>query len=206
MIKVFPQPEPANFDKDVRQKGQNFMVQKGIDPLRPLPPKTAMKAFWQGKCLEQLHAAYGGICAYFCVYIEIEIGGPTVDHFQPKSVCPDLAYEWSNYRLACTKANTNKREFLDVLDPFAIENDWFVMDFGTGQIRPDSTLAQSQQAQILATLNRLKLNSASNCKLRLKHFNEFIKHKQNPSTGVSVGFLQEKSPFVWYQAKKQNLI
>ena len=64
-----------------------------------------------------------------------------VDHFYPKSVRPDMAYEWSNFRLASLKLNCRKREFQDVLDPFTIEPGWFCLSFPSllfslGQVSP----------------------------------------------------------------------
>jgi uncharacterized protein (TIGR02646 family) len=48
-----------------------------------------------------------------CVYCEGKINGPAagnVDHFKPKALFPLLAYEWTNYFLACESCNTAKHD------------------------------------------------------------------------------------------------
>lgn len=42
MIRVTPQPEPENFDRDVRQKGRKKLEELQIDATSPLPPKTKL--------------------------------------------------------------------------------------------------------------------------------------------------------------------
>lgn len=98
MIPVKPADEPDTFDELVRQPG-----------LRALP---------------DLMARYNNLCAYTALYIEDGTGDPTVDHFTPVSSDWHNAYEWSNYRLACGQANTNKG-LNRSLDPFDIKDDWF---------------------------------------------------------------------------------
>ena len=65
----------------------------------------------------------------------------TVDHMVPKSSDWRLVYEWRNYRLSCLRMNRKKREFTDVLDPFCIDDDWFVMDVVEFRVHPGPSLA-----------------------------------------------------------------
>ena len=59
----------------------------------------------------------------------------------PKSRDWRLVYEWRNYRLSCLRMNRKKREFTDVLDPFCIDDDWFVMDVVEFRVHPGPSLA-----------------------------------------------------------------
>ncbi|MFT4927654.1 MAG: hypothetical protein ACI8WB_003767, partial [Phenylobacterium sp.] len=52
---------------------------------------------------------------------ESVVGKGDVDHFLPKSIFPELVYEWSNYIWCCKACNQHKREFhsdqYPLLDP-----------------------------------------------------------------------------------------
>ena len=120
MIRLTIAPEPSFFDEKVRKPGQRALAARS-EGGKELPP------LWR-ECLKDLHAAYRGICAYYSFYIE-RANHPGADHFVAKcGAGADLAYEWSNYRLACAHANTCKREHPDVLDPATIEDGWFQLD------------------------------------------------------------------------------
>ena len=139
MIPVAAKPEPAAFDAAVRQKGLAHLI-LGDFPLNlPLPPNADIEPYWRA-CLTDLHQAYGGVCAYLCVFFERVMGGGSVDHFIAKSANAGLAYEWDNYRLACSTMNSRKREYSDVLDPFFLAPDQFRLQLSTGHIYPNQDL------------------------------------------------------------------
>jgi hypothetical protein len=121
MIPVHPQPEPIDFDKKVRQKGKTFLAKKNVTT-------DAIRAHYGWReSLNDLYEKYGKICAYSACLCQ----SPTVDHFIPISALvkngnPQLAYEWTNFRLASSAMNQHKHDFLDVLDPFTIQPGWFV--------------------------------------------------------------------------------
>lgn len=84
----------------------------------------------------------------------------SVDHFVPKSRRPDLAYEWSNYRLALPQVNSYKGDSTDVIDPFVVHEGWFVLDFPSCLVRPALALPSATTEQIEKTVQVLKLNDA----------------------------------------------
>ena len=131
MIHVDPRPEPAGFDNQVREKGLAYLRKKNIPLDIPLPPKTGIQPYWKA-CLDDLYSSYRGICAYIGIHFERATGAGTVDHFIAKSKRAGLAYEWSNYRLACSSMNSRKRDFDDVLDPFEVDNGWFQLELVSG--------------------------------------------------------------------------
>src|SRR5580658_1582786 len=97
LIPVARQPEPATFMAKVRTPGRAF--------LRKIPKPTKEEwrkgQFWTG-CLPDLRSSYRHICAYCCFWLTMEA---SVDHYFPKSVFQQQAYEWNNYRLAHPKLN-----------------------------------------------------------------------------------------------------
>jgi len=199
MIRVVAQPEPASFDVEVRQKGLAWLRKKKIAIDQPLPPKMAIEPYWR-HCLEEMHARYDGCCAYLAVFFERVTGGGSVDHFIAKSQRLDLTYEWSNYRLACSRMNSRKREYDQVLDPFEIQNGWFHLEPVSGRIFPSPQLPEELQQAVKATIDRLGLDDAGNREMRARHYQEYREGF------YTAEFLKKRSPFVWMELDRQDLL
>lgn len=199
MIHVAAQPEPASFDAEVRQKGLAWLRKKKIALDQPLPPKTTIEPYWR-HCLDDMHASYNGCCAYLAVFFERVTSGGSVDHFIAKSQRADLAYEWSNYRLVCSRMNSRKRDYADVIDPFEVETGWFHLEPVSGRIFPNPHLPDEQQQAIRATIERLGLDDAGNREMRARHYQDYREGF------YTAAFLKKRSPFVWMEANRQGLL
>src|SRR5690554_6264660 len=159
MIPVIPQPEPALFDKKVRQPGLAWLAKNDLDPKQPPPDPSKLPAYWS-KTNEDLWRAYSGVCAYLSIYFEWVTGASSTDHFIAKSSDAGQAYEWGNYRLSCLGANRNKNKFDDVLDPFLIKPETFELNLANGQIQPGPLLSEDEKQAAQKTIDRLHLDSA----------------------------------------------
>jgi uncharacterized protein (TIGR02646 family) len=199
MIHVTPQPEPETFDAVVRQMGLALLRKRHITLDQPLPANTSIEPYWR-HCLDAMYTLYEGYCAYLAIFFERVTGGGTVDHFVAKSQRADLSYEWSNYRLACSRMNSRKREYNDVLDPFEIETGWFHVELVSGRVFPNPDLPPDRQDAVQATIDRLGLDDSGNREMRARHYQEY---RQNLYTA---DFLKKRSPFVWAEATRQGLL
>ena len=199
MIRVTCAPALDVFDESVRQPGLTWLRSNKIDPELPPPDPGALPAYWQAVSKE-LWDAYEGVCAYLAIYFEWPLGAHSTDHFVAKSRAAGLAYEWSNYRLSCLGANRRKNRFDDILDPFELEPDTFELNLLSGEIRsnPAKSSATTERAQ--ATIDRLRLNGPEEKRMRARHYREYLQHD------VSEAYLKRHSPFVWYEARRQNLL
>jgi uncharacterized protein (TIGR02646 family) len=200
MIPVQPQPEPDFFEAEVRTKGLAHLKAKGYALDQPLPDGATIESYWRGDCLTALHKAYDGVCAYLCVFVERCTGGMSVDHFIAKSALAGLAYEWSNYRLACSTMNSRKRDFDDVLDPFEVSPDGFHLELTTGRIFPNPDLEDANHAQVEQTIKRLRLDDPLCREMRVRWFDEYLREP------LPSDYLRKKSPFVWAEAHRQGLL
>lgn len=153
--------------------------------------------YWQD-CIDDLYREYGGICAYYGQRIP-EICGPQVDHHiakKPRSVDkvdknehsssldaqvarqdsdPAKAYEWDNFRLASSYANTCKGNWADVLDPKDVEDGWFQIDLDALIVRSDPSLDRALRERVDQSISRLKLSEGRAFRDRkhgMKHFRE----------------------------------
>ncbi|HEX7602420.1 MAG TPA: hypothetical protein VF316_12480 [Polyangiaceae bacterium] len=192
-----PKPEPAYFDAKVREPGVRWLREHGLPTSGAAPPKTEMSPYWRA-CLDDLHTAYGGVCAYVCVYIEKVTGARSADHFVAKSSAIDQAYEWTNYRLACSAMNSRKREFDDVLDPFVLADGTFELDLVTGKISPSPHLGSDAKLLAQATIDRLHLDDPECRGLRSTYFTDYLEHHISPQ------YLERRCPFVWREVRRQN--
>ena len=198
MIPVEPQPEPEDFDARIRQKGLQWLAKKGIDITVPAPDRFEFTPLWRD-CLDAIYERYARVCAYGGFYIERVTGAPTVEHFVPKSKAPGLAYEWRNYRMVCSLLNGRKKDYEDVLDPFALPPETFHLNLVSGAIFPNPSLEGEAQEAALATIQRLKLDDAGCRSRRVEDFDGFLR-------GLPAEYLKQRSPFVWYEARRQGLL
>ncbi|MEM9462669.1 MAG: hypothetical protein AAGF11_51450 [Myxococcota bacterium] len=208
MIYVEPQPEPDDFDAEVRRPGRAALEELVEQPdshelgatyritdLRygDLPP------LWR-RCLPQLATAYQRICAYSCHYVEPTTGWGSVDHYVPKSLQPRLAYEWSNYRFACGRMNARKGSATDVLDPFEVEDGWFQIDLVRFQLHPAPGLPPELIARIERTIEQLRLNGDALRQTREDVCRDFWEGR------ISLPFLQRRYPLVAHELRRQGCL
>ena len=199
MIPVKAATEPAEFDKKVRQPGLRWLRANGIAAKGPPPDPAKLPPYWQTMSME-LWKAYAGVCAYLAIYFDWNTGASSTDHFVAKSKNAGATYEWLNYRLACLGANRNKNRFDDILDPFEIEPNTFVLNLASGEIEPNPRKRGNIPKRAKATIARLHLDDPENNAMRAKHYEDYLRHD------VSAKHLREQSPFVWYEAKRQGLL
>ncbi|HEX8494335.1 MAG TPA: hypothetical protein VF658_15910 [Pyrinomonadaceae bacterium] len=195
MIFVQEQPEPADFSTKVRMPGQNFLTKIP----HPTSAQYKKKRFWK-ECLADLYMVYNGICAYSAQWIPPHISKGSVDHYIPKHFAPELAYEWSNYRLCTERMNNNKDDFMDVMDPFRVQNGWFTINFTTFFIEPEDSLPDHLKAAVEDTITRLKLNEDD--PLVQDRANLIQMYSDND---VSFEFLEKRYPFIASELDRQGL-
>lgn len=212
MIRVEAAPEPESFDEKVRQPGLSALAELvGEPPLTPRPgprrskiadrrediPAGALPPFWR-ESLGDLWHAYEGICAYVSIYIERVTGNGTVDHWIPKSQAWEQIYEWSNYRLACPLMNSRKGAVHVALDPFQIENDWFVLNLVTFEVLPGLALSKELTKKIWSTIDHLNLNDRQCKNVREDYFVAY------QAGDISWSYLCRRAPFVAREVERQG--
>lgn len=205
MRKIHLQPEPDGFDKNIRQKGNAWLNQQAwfdsacAPHARQKTPKNiAWKALWT-MSLDDLHRSYKGVCAYLGVYIPPFLGAKEVDHFLPKSQYPQLAFEWSNYRLAARSINQLKGSKTGILDPAAIPAQAFYINFADGGIYPSPSLDPQTKGKAEKTIQLLRLNDSKFMEMRLAYFDNYRKENWAPQ------YMERQAPFIWEEMARQNL-
>jgi hypothetical protein len=192
LIPVDPADEPADFDATVRQRGAVFLASE------PRPRKWKNKEFWLA-ALPNLYESYKRTCAYTAQWIPRIEGVATVDHFVPKSREPQLAYEWSNFRLTSLKMNSRKREHQDVLDPFQIKAGTFHLEFPSLIVKPNPDLPHDLKRKAASTIKRLKLNSDNNC--ITSRLEWLLPYCEGQTTFEE---LARRAPFIAYELDRQG--
>jgi hypothetical protein len=198
VIPVQLQPEPPEFDKLVRQPGQRWITKHQLNPHAPLPQGTKCPDYWC-KCLDDLYHAYGGICAYASMYIDRVTGARSTDHFVAKKSDVNLAYEWDNYRLACSRINTQKGTKDDIFDPFLLAPNTFFCNPMDGSIFVNPGLDVEDKAIAQNIIMRLLLDDPIFREARLEYIDQYLQNADGP-------YLLRKSPFVYYELQRQGFI
>lgn len=209
MIRVTPAPEPTDFDATVRVPGLRAIAEMvGEKPRRSTGrrfancadrrediPGDAYPTYWT-RSLDDLMAAYHRVCAYACFAIHPVTGAASVDHFAAKSRAWDRAYEWDNYRLACSRLNARKNDFSGLVDPFAVRDGWFELELVGFQVTPGGKTSGTTRAKIRRTIDALKLNSF--CRARETDAENYWTRE------VSLRILTRESPFVANELRRQG--
>lgn len=194
MIHVACKPEPANFDERVRKPGRRFLA--GCP--NPTEKEWKSHSYWR-KILRALHSAYAGVCGYSCHWIPYDTGADTVEHFKPKGEYPQDAYEWKNYRLVCQLLNGRKKDQEGILDPFLVENGWFVIEFPALIVKPAAGLSKQRQERIRYTCEVLGLNDEGTCMMMRQQFvTDYCKGE------INFVHLEKRAPFLALQMKEQG--
>ena len=197
MIGVMQRPEPLppgfDFDASVRVPGNTWLTANPNALAKDMPP------LWR-EAMPSLRASYKSVCAYFCCFVMPATGGGSTDHFVPKSKARKVAYDWDNYRFACTRMNSRKRDASEVLGPFGLPDGWFVLAFNTMRVKPAVGLLAQDLKDVKATIRRLELNSHECINERQEHWDNYDKH------GLSAARFIEFAPFVAMEAVRQGLL
>lgn len=125
----------------------------------------------------------------------------SVDHFAPKSVRPDLAYEWTNFRLALDKINSYKADSVDVLDPFLVQPGWFVLDFATLYVAVGDDVPAPMDAAVQRTIDVLRLNRDES----LVTF-RYAVAKEYSDGYITLAHLERRYPFIAFELARQGCV
>jgi len=191
MMPVAPKPEPPCFDVEVRQRGLLFLQSTPS----PNYKQFASHAYWV-KATSDMLAAYDNTCAYTGCRIHLD---HAIDHFFPKSLYPQLAYEWSNYRLCMSKINQYKGQNDRILDPFNIQEGWFKLDFPGCYVVAGENLSTQVLPKVELTIEKLKLNDNQLVVLRYEIVSSYVDGE------CEFKILQKYYPYVAFEITRQGL-
>ena|SRR6185436_1286636 len=193
MIPVTAAPEPAGFDATVRQRGLRFLAKT------PAPVSWRYREYWTA-AIPDLRSAYSSTCCYSAEWIPSVTGNSSVDHFVPRTARPDLAYEWSNFRLAAARMNSRKGSKQGILDPFTIGDEWFALDFPSLLVKRGGALPVQFQAAFYLTVATLHLNDELSVESRMRWLRGYCEYR------YTFDYLMESAPFVARELERQGLI
>lgn len=195
MIPVEAQPEPINFAKRVMKPGKEFLSEIP----RPTSKQWIGKEYWR-RALPDMRKAYKSVCAYSAFWIPHSTGNHSIDHFIPKSQNPSLAYEWVNFRYVSARFNSRKGTYT-IIDPFKLLSGYFILDFRSFFIKPNSELPTEQRQPLLETIKHLKLNEDDDLVTERQTWYSNYLNKE-----ISFTHLKKKAPFIAFELERQGLI
>jgi len=158
MIRIAAVPPAPNYEFSVRHPGSQFLA------LSPSPSSAQFRQhnYWS-RIHQYLYDSYSGICSYCASWIPrathlASDHHSSVDHFLPKSHYPELAYQWTNFRISRKDINENKGDDCEIVDQFYIENGWFELDFLSCRIKASPQAHPILRQRIQHTIQILQLN------------------------------------------------
>jgi len=198
MLHVAKRPEPSNFDALVRQPGKRFFNLVSA----PTNRQFRSHRYWT-RARRELAEAYESRCAYTLIRL-VDLNRPnasSIDHFLLKSLFPELAYEWNNFRLARKSVNNAKGHRFDIVDPFCARSGWFVLDILSclielGQIRDDALTRRVKNTISVLGLNDIDGLVQERCDILID-----LDHDH-----ITLQYVDQYDPFVSYEVRRQNIL
>ena len=188
---ILPAPPPHYISK-VKKPGEIFLAENPA----PTSKDWSRHNYWRN-IHNYLYRNLGGICVYCASWTPrrndsfVGTDSTSIDHFAPKSVNPQKAYDWNNFRLCRTRLNNLKGEHTDVLDPCAMTDRCFMLDFSTFRIKPANGISATLETKVKATIKRFRLNDDKD------YVDQRIQVIRDYSLGkVSINQLRTKYPFI----------
>lgn len=146
MIPVTPVPEPADFNRQARIPGTQWLATN--------PAKKRPRDYWS-RFRPRLEDGFARRCGYAAM---LDPTGGTVDHYLSCETHRHLSYEWSNYRFVSSTLNSSKQNEDDnVLDPYEVQDGWFEILLPSLQMRATDAVPPALRAKAEHTLQRLHL-------------------------------------------------
>ena len=109
-----------------------------------------------------------------CAFCESKLGKtshPEIDHYVPKSIDPDLAFEWTNLLPACRLCNEAKgcqNHNNALLKPDAEDPEpYFWINRDSGELEADPKLSEAEKKRAEETIRLCDLQRGSLCESRL---------------------------------------
>jgi len=110
MIKLNKQPEPEVL---VREKAKWTLELMSLISAGANVPEKIKNRYNQPEIKSALRAeTNGGKCMY-CESPIAAVASEHIEHYKPKSIYPELTFEWTNLGLSCPKCNINKGNVFD---------------------------------------------------------------------------------------------
>jgi len=145
-------------------KGQKWATRLAANPNSQFSWGKFQKQKVSSLLIQALRPMTQSHCA-FCDINKVMKGGvrPTVEHYNPKTSQPLLAYFWSNLFLCCDQCQEYKNSLfhIDLIKPDRpayLFDEYFILDFASGDILPNPAFPQNliaaQQTIILYGLNK----------------------------------------------------
>lgn len=185
MIPHYLLPEPDYFEEEIRQPGNEWLVDH--------PPPKRPRDYWS-RCKPQLQDAFGWLCAYSAMYEPVG----TVDHFISCDTDRTLSYEWNNYRFASQWINSSKKNARGILDPFNVGAGWFEVSLPSCQLVLTDAVPPGFRVIAQNTLNRLHLiHDERVVRQRRSWLREF-------ENGMSLDMLRRMAPLIAVAVEKKD--
>ena len=162
----------------------------------PESEKNKLLSHYRHKDIQDtLFASSHHKCA-FCECIPGESSHIEVEHFEPKSLYPDLAFEWDNLLPSCRKCNEAKSDIDTRTNPIinpAIEDPEQLLTYSFLRIKPLAGSGQELKAQ--RTINVCNLNCDRLYKARsalMKSITEYIDELKDKINWISEADTDQK--------------
>ncbi|MFZ4554980.1 MAG: hypothetical protein ACOYN8_01190 [Pseudanabaena sp.] len=180
-------PEPPDFEREVRQKGEDWLAKH--------PDNKRLTNLWS-PFKKYLADGFLNLCGYSAMFEPIG----TVDHYISCDSDRTKAYDWNNYRFASGWLNSSKQNLDDrVFDPFEVQNGWFEVELRTFRLVPQlDKIPNNEWEKAKLTLEKLHLDNDERVVRQRREW-----YRMYDSGELSLDGLEKKAPLVARAIRKR---
>lgn len=178
MMKLERPPAPSWLKSNYKKWGKRFARKKGENPGYAFNWPS-----YEGKRINEhlkplLIAMTANHCSFCDGYPLGTASRQTIEHFRPKSLFPLLACLWQNLFLCCDACQGAKGERFDrkLLKPDTVDyhfDKYFVLNFKTGDIRPNPKAGKPDRERAALTISLYGLNDFGRSHSRLREYAKY---------------------------------
>ncbi|MFM7390145.1 MAG: hypothetical protein ACKO34_05940 [Vampirovibrionales bacterium] len=162
----------------------------------PFPNNSYTRSTYKKYYRPKLREAYHDICAYTGYSLAGRHG--ELEHFKCVKFYPHLQQQWDNFLWAEWKVNRTKKTKELPLHPKYIELGWFHLVLDLGEVEVGDACPKEQRPAVQDCINKLGLNDPTLITLRLDFWNNYQTEE------MSLQFLEQKFPYIYYEAQRQG--
>ncbi|MBP6664787.1 MAG: TIGR02646 family protein [Chitinophagales bacterium] len=172
MIKIIRPQKPTCLELNAEQWNNDYVERRAEN----LTCQFSWRTYERKPVNEHLEPVLLEMTKNHCAFCDCyELGAdikPTIEHFDPKTRSPHLAYEWTNLFPACHYCQEKNNAFDEqLLKPDKEDYDfyrYFYFDDATGELEPNPQATPEEQTCAEITIRLYRLNGSERRKIKEK--------------------------------------
>ncbi len=178
MMKFERPPQPSFLQENYKKWGKAYKAKRDKNSSAVFQWRKYARKGVNQHLLEALEPSAKSHCAFCDGYPLGTFARQTLEHFRPKSLFPELAYNWWNLFVCCDICQASKGEEFDAkllkpdLEDYQFDR-YFILNYATGEIELNPAADGFEQECAQMTIALYQLNEHGRPQSRLSEYRKY---------------------------------